>query len=178
MKPLDRYVEQAIPHEAGHILVGRVLGVPVSRLDHVVVRGPNNELLPGDFATKTLSPDPAIVPFTPPSVLGAYVCMAGGGLAGNIVSKIKADEYGLERDRRDLAVVSAQPLEEAAEQARQVIEGNIDMFDNLRAAIRARYTNLVKDKDTPAGRHTLLTNEQLEQICPQNRKLFPASSYK
>lgn len=178
MKPLDRYVEQAIPHEAGHILVGRILGVPVSGLDHIVIRGPNNELLPGNFATKTLSPDPAVVAFTPPSILEAYVCMTGGGLAGNIVSKVKADEYGLERDRADLAVVSTQPLEKAAEQARQIIEAYIDMFDNLRVAIRSRYTNLVKDKDTAAGRYTLLTNEQLEQICPQNRKLFPASSYK
>jgi hypothetical protein len=178
MKPLDRYVEQAIPHEAGHILIGRILGIPVSGLDHIVVRGPKNELLPGNFATKTLSPDPAIVPFTPPSVLEAYVCMAGGGLAGNIVSKVKADEYGLERDRVDLAVVSNQPLEEAAEQARQIIEQNIAMFDNLRVAIRGRYSNLVKNKETAAGRYTLLTNEQLEQICPQNKKLFPASSYK
>jgi hypothetical protein len=104
--------------------------------------------------------------------------MTGGGLAGNIVSKVNADEYGLERDRADLAVVSTQPLEEVAEQARQIIEGHIDMFDSLRVAIRSRYTNLVMDKDTAAGRYTLLTNEQLEQICPQNRKLFPASSYK
>jgi hypothetical protein len=59
MKLLDRYVEQAI-HEAGHILVGRILGVPVFRLDHIVVRGPNNELLPGNFATKTLQVPPLL----------------------------------------------------------------------------------------------------------------------
>lgn len=96
----------------------------------------------------------------------------------NIVSKAKADKYGLEKDRSDLAVVSTQPLEEVAERARQIVEGYIAMFGNLRVAIRSRHTNLVKDKDTTAGRYTLLTNEQLEQICPQNRKLFPASSYK
>jgi hypothetical protein len=177
MSPLDRYVEQAIPHEAGHILVGRILGVPISALDHIVVRGPNNGVFPGNFATKTLSPDPAIVPFTPSTVLEAYVCMTGGGLAGNIVSKIAADEYGLEKDRADLKVVSTKALEEAAEQAREVIERNMGMFDKLRVAIRSSYTNLVTDSDIAPGRYTLLTSEQLEQICPQNKKLFPPTSY-
>jgi hypothetical protein len=178
MTLLVQYVSQAIPHEAGHILVGRILGIPIFGLDHIVIRGPNNEIVPGNFATKTLSPDPAIVPFTPPSVLEAYMCMAGGGLAGNIVSEVKADEYGLEKDRADLRVVSFKTLEEVADQARQIIEQNMVVFDKLRVAIRNSYTNLVSDSETAAGRYTLLTNDQLERICPQNKKLFPASSYK
>jgi len=107
------YVDQAIPHEAGHILVGRILGIPISRLDHVVVRGPNNELLPGNFATKTLASDPAAVHITPLIVLQAYAYMVGGGLAGNIVSRVAAEEYGLEKDRADLKVVSTKTLEES-----------------------------------------------------------------
>jgi hypothetical protein len=177
MRPLDRHVEQAIPHEAGHIIVGRILGVPISRLDHIVVRGPNNELCAGDFATKTLSPHPDVVPFTPRNVLEAYICMAGGGLAGNIISKIAADEYGLDKDREDLRVVSNKSLEEATDLARPIIERNMGMFNKLRAAIRESYDNPVKDTRIAAGRYTLLTNEQLEQICPQNKKLFPAASY-
>ncbi len=177
MTPLEPYVEQAIPHEAGHILVGRILGVPISGLDHIVIRGPNNEVFAGNFATKTLSPDPDIVPFTPTSVLEAYVCMTGGGLAGNIISKVAADEYGLEKDRADLKVVSTKSLEEAADQARRIIEPNMGIFDKLRAAIRDSYANLVKDPNIAAGRYALLTDERLEQICPQNKKLFPATSY-
>ena len=172
------YVEQAIPHESGHILVGRILGVPVFGLDHIVVRAPNSEILPGNFATATLSPDPAVVPFTPSTVLEAYVQMTGGGLAGNIVSKVAANEYGLEKDREDLKVVSTMALEETAEQAKQVIERNLDVFEKLRAAIRNSYNNLVKDANITAGRYTLLTHEQLEPICPQNKKLFPATSYR
>jgi hypothetical protein len=178
MMPLDRSVEQAIPHEAGHILVGRILGVPISGLDHIVFRGPNNEIVPGNFATKTVSPDPAVVPFTPPNVLEAYVCMAGGGLAGNIISRVGVDEYGLEKDRADLRVVSTKTLEEAAEEAMQIIEWNMVMFDKLSVAIRNSYNNLVEDPETTAGRYTLLTNDQLERICPQNKKLFPVTSYR
>jgi hypothetical protein len=177
MTSLDRYVEQAIPHEAGHILVGRILGVPVFGLDHIVIRGPNHELFPGNFATKTLSPDPAIVPYTPLRVLAAYACMAGGGLAGNIVSKVLADEYGLEKDRADLKVVSTKALEEAAEQARKIIEQEMDVFEKLRVAIRCSYTRLLRP-NISVGRHTLLTNDELEQICAQNKELFPPTSYR
>jgi hypothetical protein len=173
MTPLEHYVEQAVPHEAGHILVGRVLGVPIFGLDHIVVRGPNNDVLAGNFVTKTRSPEPAAVRITPPHVLEAYVYMAGGGLAGNLVSKVLADQYGLEKDRADLNIVSIKTLEEAAEQARKVVEQNMDVFDELRVAIRNSYTRLVKNPDISAGRYTLLTNDQLEQICPQNKKLFP-----
>jgi hypothetical protein len=178
MTLLEQYVEQAIAHEAGHVLVGRILGVPISGVDHIVIRGPNNEIVPGNFATNTLAPDPAIVPFTPPSVLEAYMCMAGGGLAGNIVSKVAAEEYGLEKDRADLRVVSSKTLEEVADQAGQIIKQNMVLFDELKVAIRNSYINLVMDPGTTAGRYTLLTNDQLERICPQNKKLFPATSYK
>src|SRR5258708_6945814 len=54
MTLLERYIEQANPHEAGHILVGRTLGVPIFGLDHIVLRGPNNEVLPGHFIPSEL----------------------------------------------------------------------------------------------------------------------------
>jgi hypothetical protein len=41
----ERYITQAYPHESGHILVGRLLGLKVSGLDHEVIRGRNNEIL-------------------------------------------------------------------------------------------------------------------------------------
>jgi len=39
MTLLERYIEQANPHEAGHILVGRNLGIPIYGLDHIVFCG-------------------------------------------------------------------------------------------------------------------------------------------
>jgi hypothetical protein len=67
-----------------------------------------------------------------------------------------------------LKVVSTKALEEAAQQAR---------IDKLRVAIRSSCAHLVKDLSVSAGRYTLLTNDELEQICPQNKKLFPSTSY-
>lgn len=170
---LEEYIEQANPHEAGHILVGRTIGVPIFGLDHIVLRGPNNEVLPGHFITVTVAPSPAGVPLTPKNILEAYACMAGGGLAGNMVSKVAAEEYGLEKDRADLKVVSSMTLEDAAEKAKPLIEQYMDIFDKLREAIKNSYASLVNDPNIAADRYPLLTNDQLEQICPQNKKLFP-----
>jgi len=47
----ERYIKQAYPHESGHILVGRLLGLKVSGLKHEIIRGRNNEILPGNFIT-------------------------------------------------------------------------------------------------------------------------------
>jgi hypothetical protein len=177
MMSVDQHVEQAIPHEAGHILVGRILGVPVWGLDHIVVCG-DKEFFPGDFATKSVSPDPLVVPCTPRNILEAYVCMIGGGLAGNVVSKVVPDQSGLKKDRADLSVVSAVTLEEASQKARPIIERSLAVFDKLIMAIRDRFDNLASDPHVAAGRYTLLTNDQLEEICPQNKYLFPTASYR
>jgi len=179
MRPeeIRTFVEQAFPHEAGHILVGRVLGVPIFGLDHIVIRGQNRELLPGNFATVSRSPAPDAVSITPPNVLEAYMYMAGGGLAGNIVSGVKPDELGLEKDRADLKVVSTKTLEEVAEESGKIIKQSMAVFDELTDAIRNSYTDLVKDPAMPAGRYPLLTDNHLEKICPQNKKLFPAWLY-
>jgi hypothetical protein len=178
MTPQERFIEQAIPHETGHILVGRVVGIPIYGLDHIVIRGPNKEVVAGNFATKTVSPRPDAIPLTPATVLEAYVSMIGGGLAGNIITKIAADEHGLEKDRADLRVVSPKTLEQAAEQAMQIIEDNMNAFDLLREAIMSSYTSLMKDPGPEAGRYTLLTSRALEQICPQNKTLFPGIAYR
>jgi hypothetical protein len=111
----EEYIEQAIPHEAGHIVVGRILGIPVSRLDHEVLREPNGELLTGNFITVGLAPqDSLAIRYTPPEVIEAFIAYVGGGLAGNYVSETRATEHGLERDREQLKVVSARTLEEVA----------------------------------------------------------------
>jgi hypothetical protein len=176
MTALENYVEQAIPHESGHILVGRILGIPVARLDHIVIRSQSNEILPGNFATVGMSPppDPLAIQMTPIDVIEAYTSYVGGGLAGNMLSGLTADEYGLEKDRSDLKVVSNKTLEEVAKKARLVIEQNLTIFENLRRAFRDSYNSLVKDQNPAAGRYTLLNTGDLDVICPQNKTRFPA----
>lgn len=49
----------------------------------------------------------------------------------------------------------------------------MEMFLKLREAFQSSYENLISNPDVLAKRHTLLTNEQLEAICPQNKTRFP-----
>jgi hypothetical protein len=171
----EEYIEQSIPHEAGHIVVGRILGIPVFRLEHEVLSGPNGELLAGNFITKGLAPtDPLAVIHTPPDAIEAYVAYVGGGLAGNYVSGTTATEHGLEKDREQLKLVSARTLEDVAtKDSKPIIEANRDVWERLQAALKDSYQKLLKD-NIMLGRHTLLDGQQLEAICPQNKIRFPA----
>jgi hypothetical protein len=175
MSALDKeYIEQSIPHEAGHILVGRVLGIPVYRLDHEVLPGLNGTLLTGNFATVGLSPNPEALKYTPPEVLDAYMSYVAGGLAGNYLSGTMITEHGLEKDRLNLKLVTPRTLEDVANvDARPVIEANKDKWDQLQAAFERSYQKLLKG-DLKVGRHTLLDGQQLDAICPQNKTRFPA----
>jgi|ERR1700676_101791 len=111
----ERYLKQAYPHESGHILVGRLHGLKVSGLCHKVIRGRNNEILRGNFITRSMSPpSPEVARISPPAVLRAYALFVSGGLAGNLVANIPADDHGLQKDRVDLALVSTNSLEEVA----------------------------------------------------------------
>jgi hypothetical protein len=111
----ERYIKQAYPHESGHILVGRLLGLKVSGLAHEVIRGRDNEILPGNLVTASMAPpSPEVVRMSPPAVLRAYAFFVSGGLAENLVANIPADDYGLRKDRADLALVSTNSLEEVA----------------------------------------------------------------
>jgi hypothetical protein len=111
---------------------------------------------------------------SPPTVSRAYAFFVSRGLAGNLVANIPADDYGLQKDRVDLALVSTNSLEEVAKMAMPTIEKNMEMFLNLCEAFRSSYEDLISNPNTLAGRHSLLTNEQLEAICPQNKTRFPA----
>ena len=51
-----------------------------------------------------------------------------------------------------MKVVSTRALEDAADQARKIVEQNMDKFDKLRVAIRSSYARLVKDLGVSAGR--------------------------
>jgi len=172
---MEEYIEQSIPHEAGHIVVGRILGIPVYRLDHEVLAGPNGELLTGNFITVGLAPrDPLAIKYAPPAAIEAFIAYVGGGLAGNYVSETIATEHGLERDREQLKVVSTRTLEDVAtNDSKPIVEANKNMWEHLQVLFRNSYQKLLRGK-LQVGRHTLLDRQQLEAICPQNKTRFPA----
>ena len=170
----QEYIEQSIPHEAGHIVVARVLGIPVYRLDHEVLPGPNGTLLTGNFATVGLSPTPEALKYTPLEVLDAYMSYVAGGLAGNYLSGTMVTEHGLEKDRIDLKLVTSRKLEDVASvDAKPIIEANRAIWEQLQVAFERSYQKLLKG-DLKVGRYTLLDGQQLEAICPQNKTRFPA----
>jgi len=169
------YTTAAVPHEAGHILIGRMAGLPVRALDHFVIRDSNEEMLPGNFATVGVAPmSSAAVVMTPKPVLLAFALFCAGGLAGNLVAHIPAEEYGLQKDRADLALVTTASLEEVAEKAVPRIEEELEKFQKLREAIKSSYEALISNPDVKAGRHSILTSYQLDAIVPQNKTSFPA----
>lgn len=168
------YTTAAVPHEAGHILIGRIVGLPVRALDHFVMRGPNNEIVPGNFATVGVAPmSSAAVAMTPKPVLFAFALFCAGGLAGNLVANIPAEEYGLQKDRTDLALVATASLKEFAEEAVPRIEEELEKFQKLREAIKSSYEALISDPEVKVGRHSILASYQLDAIIPQNKKSFP-----
>lgn len=168
------YTTAAVPHEAGHILIGRMAGLPVRALDHFVIRSSNDEMLPGNFATVGVAPmSSAAVAMTPRPVLLAFALFCAGGLAGNLVANIPAEEYGLQKDRADLAIVTTASLEEVAERVVPRIKEELDKFQKLREAIKSSYEALMSDPGVSAGRHSILTGYQLDAIVPQNKTSFP-----
>jgi hypothetical protein len=167
------YTTAAVPHEAGHILIGRMAGLPVRALDHFVIRGPNDEMLPGDFATVGVAPmSSAAVAMTPKPVVLAFAFFCAGGLAGNLVAKVPAEDYALQKDRTDLALVTTASLEEVAERVVPRIKEELDKFQKLREAIKSSYEALISDPGVSAGRHPILTGYQLDAIVPQNKTSF------
>src|SRR5260370_37714943 len=141
----QEYVERSITHEAGHIVVGRVLGSPVYRLEHEVLPGPDGTLLTGNFATVGLSPTPEALQYTPHEVLEAYMSYVAGGLAGNHLSGTMGTEHGLEKDRIDLKIVTSRTLQDVAKiDAKPIIEAKTEIWEQLQAALERRYQKLLK----------------------------------
>ena len=175
MTIIDDYIEQSIPHESGHILAGRFVGIPVFRLDHEIILTGTNEISTGNFITVGMSPPPVepliVRAMTPPDVLKAYTLFIAGGLAGNKVTGTAATEHGLAKDRVDLSRVSDRTLEEVAESSTLIIQKNMGAFEKLQAAFRKSYQDLTNNGQPTVGRHTLLTPDQLEAICPQSKRL-------
>ena len=97
-------------------------------------------------------------------VKASYMLFVAGGLAGNIFANQPADEHGIEIDRKDLARVTKMSLEDVARQAQGILEKHKEVFDRLTSAIRQRYLELIIDPDLIAGRYSLLSFEELEEL--------------
>lgn len=165
MKSLGPVVDVAIPHEAGHILVGRVVGLHARGLDVEVVRYYNPDRVRiGDFATLAFEPPDEEIPGMEPGLRAAFILFAGGGVAGNKFCGLTTIDSGADADRKSLARVTDMSLEEVSDQALEIIKSHARPFRQLASLIRQRYRELIQNRNIQTGRYTLVTKEDLDKL--------------
>jgi hypothetical protein len=166
MKNFGPYIDEAIPHEAGHILVGRAVGFPVRGLDVEVEWLPDRSgISVGNFATLSYSPSDEQIRTIDPEHKAAYILLISGGIAGNTFAGLRTLCQGADADRKALARLTDVGLEEIAESALEIIGKRRRAFRQLVSLIRQRFTDRVwKNPNVQAGRLNLLTEEDLDRI--------------
>jgi hypothetical protein len=166
MERFGQYIDEAIPHEAGHILVGRAVGLHARGLDVEVVRLPNGTgISVGNFATLFYSPPDEEIPKMDPMLKAAYMLYVSGGVAGNKFTGLKTACQGADADRKELARLTNKSLEEIAEMAVGIIQKRRRAFRQLVSLIRQRFTERVWNNRTiQTGRLNLLAQEDLDKL--------------
>jgi hypothetical protein len=163
MKTAESFVDEAIPHEAGHIVVGMAVGMPIRGLAvHIIVSAQGKVI--GDFATESVEPPDEEIPRIPPPVLKSYKLFLAGGLAGNKSAGIPATDESLQNDRLKLARVGTESLEAMSEMAARIIEKDRQKFERLRSLIRERFIALMADPDIRTGRYAVISQGDLSDI--------------
>lgn len=153
------FVEQAVPHEAGHILTGSAFPwIPIRELAVTLYVDPK-EIRIGDFATNSIEPSERAIAVTPPQRMEEYKLFVAGGLAGNLVAGIPPMEECLQSDRLRLARVTTQSLEDLAPKAKALIQSRLGAFNALVELTRQRFDALMRSPET--GRHILLNQEEI-----------------
>jgi hypothetical protein len=166
MKTFGQYIDEAIPHEAGHILVGRAVGLHARGLDVEVVRLPDGAgISVGNFATLSYSPPDEELPKIDPKLKAAYMLLVSGGIAGNKFAGLKTACQGADADRKELARLTNKSLEEIAEMAVGIIHKHRRTFRQLVSLIRQRFTERIwSNRNIQTGRHNLVIQEDLDKL--------------
>lgn len=100
MSSLGPVVDVAIPHEAGHILVGRVVGLHARGLDVEVVRFYDPDRIGiGNFATLAFEPRDEQIPDMDPELRAAFMLFVGSGVAGTKFCGLTTIDSGADADR-------------------------------------------------------------------------------
>lgn len=170
MPTLDPNAEQAIPHEAGHILVSRAVGVPAGGLDVEVVRLPNDQgLQVGNFATLSYDPPDEELPTLQPKIRAALLLIIAGGIAGQMFARIKIPSDGANDDRRRFDRLkspnSAETIESVAKQSQGIFFRHKLHFWQIVALLRSRYAErIINNREIQTGRHNLATEQDFDGI--------------
>lgn len=165
-RSFGQYIDEAIPHEAGHILVGRSVGFLARGLDVEVVRLPEEQgITVENFATLAWSPPDEEIPKMDPQLKAAYMLCIAGGIAGNKFAGLKTPCMGADADRKELARLTNKTLEEIADMAVTIIHKHRRHFRQLVSLVRLRFAERVwNNRDIHTGRHLLVTQEELQRM--------------
>jgi hypothetical protein len=173
MDDLGPYVEEAIPHEVGHILVGKAVGFPARGLDINIGQDPTTkQLTVGDFATLSVDPPDEDLPKIDQETRAALLLSLAGGLAGQMFARVPVKVGRIDDDRRRFDRIkspgSTLTLESAAKEAQSIFLKRRQKFWKLVAFIRTRYIKLrSKSATLQPGRYPLASAQDLEDILNQ-----------
>jgi len=163
MPPLSTYVEEAIAHEAGHIVVAHEFGIKIDEL-HVMLSRTDEGLNVGDFATLAEDPPEEEIPQMSEELKTAFELFIAGGVAGNKFDGLEEITLGAESDREELKRFTDQSLEETSETALLIVKKQRRIFRRIVSVASQRFRDLTKNPHLPTGRYTLLNEGDLEAI--------------
>ena len=166
MQSFGQYIDEALPHEAGHILIGRAVGLHARGLDVEIVRMPDGSgISVGNFATLAYSPPDDEIPKMDPKIKASYMLFVAGGVAGNMFDGLKTKCQGDAADRAELARLTDMSLEDLAEQAMGIIHKRRRHFRQLVSLIRQRFIDRIwNNTNIQTGRHNLVTQQDLDDF--------------
>jgi hypothetical protein len=171
MRSFGPYIDEAIPHEAGHILIGWALGLRARGLDVEVVCLPDGGGINlGNFATLGYSPPDEEIPRMDLELKASFMLYIAGGVAGNIFDGLKTKCKGDDADRAELARLTKTSLEELAGQGVGIIQKRRRHFRQLVSLIRQRFTERIwTNSKIQTGRHNLLTQQDLDDLFSKSQ---------
>ena len=143
---LGPYVEEAIPHEAGHVLVGKAVGFPARGVDLNIGFDPGiRNLTVGDFASISIDPPDEDLAKLDAKTRAALLLSIAGGVAGQIFARVPVNGRGAEGDRRrfDRIKSSGSTLMENQEGADTTVGGST----------RSRLDSIRRRKCKPEGNY-------------------------
>jgi hypothetical protein len=174
MGDLGPYVEDAVLHEAGHILCGKAVGFPALGLDLNIGRDPaTGKATVGDFATLTMDPPDEELPKLDSEIRAALLVKIAGGVAGQIFSKTKPSHDGTGDDRRRFDRIKSPDsnvtFDYVAKESQSIFRKRKKKYWKLVALIRTKYMELqAKLGPNPEpGRYQLVSEQDLEDLLNQ-----------
>jgi hypothetical protein len=162
MTPLDKYIQEAIDHEAGHIVVANQNGIAVFELYVMLTRAERGYEI-GDFATESEYPSDAEITEMQEEIKKGFELFISGGVAGNKFEGLQEITPGAATDREELKKFTDESLEDMSEEALEIVQKERRMFRRIRSRAQQKFLDLMKNPNLQTGRHILLNEQDLQE---------------